>query len=589
MLRLARLPVPLAAALLVLLAVPPAAVAQAPATDERPNIVLVLTDDQRWDTLWAMPTVQRELVEPGVRFSEAFVVNPLCCPSRASILTGQYSHSTGVYLLRGSHGGFRAFRDGSTIATWLQAGGYRTGLVGKYMNGYRGTYVPPGWNRWVAFSGTPQYYNYWLNVDGVMTPRGSQAADYSTDALTSEAASFIRETDGPLFLYFAPYAPHGPIRVAPRHAGSFAGLEPWRPPSYNEADVWDKPLWLRSLPPVGAAGESALDAFRRDQLASLLAVDDAVGAIVDALRDTDRLRNTLIVFTSDNGFAWGEHRFRGKRVPYEESIRVPFVVRYDALLRPGGSGPALEDPPPRGAGVDVRPVLNIDLAPTFAAAAGVPASPVDGQSLVPLLDGSATTWRRDFLVENLATTSSLLVPTYCALRNEQYTYVQYVTGEEELYDLLADPYQLQNRATDPSLRTALVRARSRLSALCTPRPPGLRLKSPCLVEGTRGKDALAGTPHFDLICAKRGSDWIAAGADADVVLAGAGSDDVYGGSGADRITGGHGRDAIFGGGGDDQVFPRDGARDVVRGGSGVDAVVADAVDVGGVDCESATG
>jgi arylsulfatase A-like enzyme len=420
------------------------------------TIVLILTDDQRWDTLQAMPIVGSELAAHGVSFSNAFVDVPLCCPSRASILTGRYPQSTGVWSNRGPKGGFKAFHDGSTVATWLHAAGYHTGLFGKYLNEYVGTYVPPGWDRWVALESASRradfYYGYPLNVDGKVTMRGQTPADYSTDVLAGEAVSFIRGTSGPLFVYFAPFAPHLPATPAPPDIDAFADLPPLRPPSYLEEDRSDKPAWLRSRKPVSSP--SVNDALRRDTYASLLAVDRAVGAIVSALRDTGRLDDALIVFTSDNGFQWGEHGWVGKIVPYEESIRVPLVVRDDRVIDK--------------ARMDQRMVLNLDLAPTFAAAAGVAAPASDGRNLLPLLAGTAQGWRTDFLIEDARYSH---VPSYCGVRTERYVYVVYETGEEELYDLTRDPYQLQNEASDPARSGVRSMLRARLHELCSPPPP----------------------------------------------------------------------------------------------------------------------
>jgi len=436
---------------------------------DSPNIVLVLTDDQRWDTLWAMPTVQSELVDKGITFTNGFVVNPICCPTRASILTGKYSHSTGVYKDQPPDGGFRTFtkegEDGSTVATWLHAGGFRTAMIGKYLNGYTGrrtAYVPPGWDRWVAFTsqrGNGDYYNYEFSIDGVSESYADAETDYSTDVLAAQAADFIRSTDQaqPLFLYFAPNAPHRPSIPAVRDAAAFSDLAPWRPPSYDEADVSDKPAYVQALPPFDPAEQEALDAFRIDQYRTLLALDDAVGTILDALRDTRRLSNTLLVFTSDNGLLWGEHRWIHKSVPYDESIRVPMVVRYDPMITS-----------PR---IDAHLVADIDLAPTFAGAAAVLASGVEGRSFLPLLDSSASLWRSGFLIEHLRS-SAVEVPTYCGLRTRKYTYVAYETGEEELYDLRSDPYELQNVASDPAYTSALTSRRARLRKLCDPPPPG---------------------------------------------------------------------------------------------------------------------
>ena len=421
----------------------------------RPNVVLVLTDDQRWDTLRYMPTVRRELVAPGVTFSNAFVVNPLCCPSRASILTGKYSHSTRVYSNDGPYGGFASFSDRSTLATWLQAEGYETAYFGKYLNRYSTTYVPPGWDRWVALTHPPAYYGYTLNVDGNPVPFGDAPSDYSTDVIRNYAVRFIRATRRPLFLVFAPYAPHWPATPAPRHAGAFSDLPPWRPPSYDEADVSDKPRWVQARPRLGSATRASLDELRRKQLASLLAVDDAVGAIVDAFRTRGRLDDTVFVFTSDNGFLWGEHRIVAtKLAAYEESIRVPLVVRYDDLV--------VE---PRA---DGNVVANIDLAPTLAALAGAAAPGVDGRSLVPLLASPFASLTRPLLVEHLTE----LAPTYCAVRTRNSKYVAYQTQEEELYALDQDRYELVNRASDPAFAARLRAMRLLVKDLCVPPPPG---------------------------------------------------------------------------------------------------------------------
>jgi N-acetylglucosamine-6-sulfatase len=331
----------------------------------QPNIVLVLTDDQRWDTLNVMPTVQSRLVNRGVTFRNAFVTNALCCPSRATYLTGQYSHSTGVYLNTGPRGGVGSFDDSSTIATWLHDAGYTTALIGRYLNGYIGPSVPPGWDRWVAYSGAPDYYGYALSIDGTRVSYGNAPTDYATDVIAAEAEAFIRSADGPFFVHFSPFAPHfrlgNTLEVTPanRHRDAFASLPPWRPPNYNEADVSDKPNWLRlKTPRIPHDRQAKGDTFRQEQLEALLAVDQAVGRIVDALADTGQLDNTMIMFASDNGNDWGEHRRFSKLVPYEASIRVPLVIRYDPLVT--------------AARAEGRLAVNVDVAPTFAALAGTP-------------------------------------------------------------------------------------------------------------------------------------------------------------------------------------------------------------------------
>jgi arylsulfatase A-like enzyme len=280
-----------------------------------PNVVLILTDDQRWDTLNEMPTVDEELARHGISFERGYVSNPLCCPSRASVLTGQYSHSNGVYTNQNGqpHGGFRAFDDRSTVATWLDEAGYRTGMLGKYFNGYEGPYVPPGWDRWFATYVNGAFYDYLATDDGVVKTYGSDPADYGTAVLANEAVRFIESTpeDTPVFLYFAPHAPHEPAMAAPGDRRAYTDLGPWRPLNYDEADVSDKPAYIRDQPRMDAVASARIDEFRRSQYASLLAVDRAVGTIVDSLDQTGRLSNTLIVYTSDNGMSWGEHR-RGR-------------------------------------------------------------------------------------------------------------------------------------------------------------------------------------------------------------------------------------------------------------------------------------
>ncbi|CAN5325035.1 hypothetical protein BH20ACT24_BH20ACT24_16250 [soil metagenome] len=426
----------------------------------RPNVVLIVTDDQRWDSLWAMPTLATRVAAAGVTFSNAFAVTPVCCASRASILTGRYSHSTGVYRNFPPNGGFPSFQDAATLATALESAGYRSGLVGKYLNAYTiedAAYVPPGWDRWVALTTPPDYYDYSISLDGVAKSYGDLPADYSTDVLASFATAFVRNTAEvkPLFLYFAPFAPHEPATPAPRHADAFTDLRRWRPPSYNELDASDKPAYIRGLPTLTRTERLALDAFRRDQYRSLLAVDEAIGQILDALEETGRLSNTLLVFTSDNGYLWGEHRWRSKFVPYNESIRVPMILRYDPMIEA-----------PR---VESRLALNIDLAPTILAAADASLPGVEGRDMLPLLGSSPPPWRKDFLVEHVEEAGA---PTYCGVRNTPFSYVRYATGEEELYDLKDDRYELTNVVADPAYQSVLEGKRSRLAVLCLPPPPG---------------------------------------------------------------------------------------------------------------------
>ena len=430
------------------------------ATTTAPNVLLIVTDDQRYDTLWAMPNVRNLLGAHGVTFTDAVVSNPLCCPSRATIFTGTYSHTNDVWRNGPPHGGFPSFDDSATLATTLDAAGYRTGIFGKYLNLYRDAapdYVPPGWDRWFVFD-APDYYGYRV-IDGrSFRSFGRTPADYSTTVLADEAVSFIEDGNGPFFAYFAPYAPHGPSMPAPGDEGAPMGREVAPDASFNEADMSDKPGWARSLGPLGPGRIEAMHEAHRDHVRSLLEVDRSVGRLVDALVARGELRNTIIVFTSDNGLAFGEHRWSAKRVAYEESIRVPLVIRYDGL----------------GTQVDVRSralVANIDIAPTIAALTGTTLRRPDGVSLVPQLrDPSAPMARQGVLLEHMAKENDR-VPSYCGLRAPRHTYVRYATGEEELYNLDRDPYQLQDRSDRASARDTLRELRRTTRSLCGAGPP----------------------------------------------------------------------------------------------------------------------
>jgi arylsulfatase A-like enzyme len=456
----------------------------------RPNILLILTDDQRWDTTDAthapdggpvMPGVRAELAGRGVEFRQAFLTTPLCCPSRASLLAGAYAHRTGVYRNDGAHGGADAFDDASTLATWLQEAGYRTSLIGKYLNGYpalwdelRGEppYVPPGWSEWRAMKNVGYFDYSMIEPDGAggyaEVFYGDADADYSTDVLREKAKAFITgsvEAGEPFFVYLSLYAPHAPHLPAPRHEGTFQSLPPWRPPSYDEDDVSDKPGWVQATPRLTPGLQAAFDQVRIDQLETLQAVDEAVAGsdvhgivgLMEHLRALGVERDTVVVFLSDNGWHFGEHRMRAKNKPYEESIRAPLLVRYPRLA-----------PLPR---VEERFALNIDLAPTFAELAGTAIPrPHDGQSLVRVLDGTqpAGSWRTDFLTEGWPGSR-----VWATVREAQWKYTELpqtlgdpsASFERELYDLVADPYELENLAADPQHAERVARMAARLRAL----------------------------------------------------------------------------------------------------------------------------
>jgi arylsulfatase A-like enzyme len=462
---------------IALLAAPSAFVSTVPqvvsaARSDKPNVVIILTDDQRYDTLAAMPKVQRDIVGKGVKFNQGFVVNSLCCPSRTSILTGNYSHTTEIWKDSPPYGGFEWFTnqtgdDQSTLATWLHRDGYRTGLFGKYLNGYldqaAAGYIPPGWDQWNAFD-RAGYYNYKMFVRNDLRQFGDRRSDYSTSVLADQATSFIKDTkNAPFFMYFAPYAPHRPAEPSEQFEHAFKNIDPWRPPNYDERDVTDKPAFIRKdRDRLTKKKRRAIDRFRIRQYQTLLSADQAVGQLIKTLKETGELENTVIFYLSDNGLAWGENRWSSKKVAYESSIRIPFVVRYDGLNARSGTDQS-------------HMVLNIDVAPTIVDLTGTRAPAMDGQSIVPLLEGSAEDWRSDFLIEHMAKKKTQPPPTYCAVRSERYLYVYYATGEEELYNLERDPGELRNRINDPALDIVRTTMQTRLKDLCKPHPPGLHI------------------------------------------------------------------------------------------------------------------
>lgn len=433
-----------------------AAAQPAAATHERPNIVLVLTDDEDFKTHAFLPNVKSLLADKGAVFDNYFVTYSFCCPSRATALRGQYAHNHRIVGNDVPSGGFDKFRElgheASTVATWLQDAGYHTAMLGKYLNHYEPeTDVPAqGWDEWyVPGSENYAFFNYWLNENGRPVHYGDRPEDYLTDVMTRQTVEIIEEqaaADQPFFLYVAPYAPHSPATPAPRHAGMFADQNYPRAPSFDEEDVSDKPSSIRDLPRLAAWELEAIDRHNRERAQSIQSVDEMVAEIVAALEAAGELDNTYILYASDNGFHQGEHRmFFGKTTAYEEDIRVPMILR----------GPGVPQ------GVRMKPfVLNNDLAPTFAAMAGVtPPSFVDGRNFLPILADPQRPWRQSFMTERRQGERHELTGTakFEAIRTPEWTYVEYGNGERELYDLIRDPYQVQNRVetADPAVVASL--------------------------------------------------------------------------------------------------------------------------------------
>ncbi|HJP66421.1 MAG TPA: sulfatase [Actinomycetota bacterium] len=428
----------------------------------QPNIILILTDDQRWDSLSAMPNTRRLLGGHGMTFRNSFVTTPLCCPSRAGLLSGLYSRHTGVYSDVPPNGGASSFKDRSTLATWLKDGGYENGFVGKYLNDYReiGHHIPPGWDDWNAIVSQPavSYYGFTVNENGRFVHYPPRRTLYSTSVLGGLATRFLRQARPPFFLHFAPIAPHGPAIPLPRDSHDPPQLFPARPPSFDEVDVSDKP-WAELHSGLELEDVQEMDGLRRRTLETLRAVDREVANMAEVLSGRGLLDDTVIVFTSDNGYLLGEHRLMDQKIwPYEESIRVPLVMRIPWITRPAN---------------DWHLVLNIDVAPTLAELAGArPTSPMDGISLVPLLRGRSPPWRTAFVEEFLGRDQRFHggPPGFSAIRTTRYLYVVYRTGWRELYDLRRDPYELDNLAGRPVARRLEANLSAQLRALIAERP-----------------------------------------------------------------------------------------------------------------------
>jgi N-acetylglucosamine-6-sulfatase len=431
----------------------------------RPNIVLILSDDEDLALHDFMPKARALLHEEGTTFENAFTSYALCCPARASILRGQYAHNTQIMGNAPPWGGYEKFRalghEESTIATWLQDAGYHTAMFGKYINRYVPDRdgVPAGWTDWYVAGNAYRSYDYDLNENGRIVTYGTEPEDYLTDVMARQARGVIEKAAAagrPFFLYVAPFTPHSPSVAAPRHEGMFADAALPRSPAFDESDISDKPALLRELSPLDEKQIGCLEDEYRRRLASLQAIDDMVETIVQSLDATGQLDHTYIFYTSDNGFHLGEHRMpAGKDMPYEEDIRVPLVVR----------GPGV----PAGGRLEPM-ILNIDLAPTFAALAGIdPPEFVDGRSFLPLFKDPEHPWRQSFLIERRQLEMRLIdrsclarqqlagAAAFTALRSAKWTYVEHGTGEREFYDLSADPYQLSNLAEviDPVVFKAL--------------------------------------------------------------------------------------------------------------------------------------
>ncbi len=449
---------------------PPSATAQA---DPRPNVVVLMTDDQTLRSMRALPRTRTLIGDQGARFANSFVSNPRCCPSRATFLTGQYSHNNGVFTNGPPIGGWQRLRGTSNwLPTWLQAAGYRTVHTGKFLNHYGvddPREVPPGWDEWYGTIDptTYRYYGYTVNENGELRAYGRDRDPrfYSTDFTARRSVGIVERlapSSQPFFLSVAFLAPHtggphepgdpaavGTPAIAERHRGAFASLPLPRGGAFDEADVSDKPPFLRR-PRLTPRAVAEIEALYRQRLESLLAVDEAVEQIVAALRRSGELDDTLLVFTSDNGYMAGEHRLpHGKAKAYDPSIRVPLMIRGPGV--PAGSQPQ-------------QLVVNADLAPTILDAARATAGRVlDGRSLLPLTRDPALGADRPLLVE-VAKGAGMLTT---AIRTRRWLYAEHANGSAELYDMAADPHQLRSLHADPAQAPVRLRLARQLAALRT--------------------------------------------------------------------------------------------------------------------------
>ncbi len=419
------------------------------AAEVPPNVVVVLLDDARYDDIASMPLVQRQVGQAGATLTRFYSSMPLCCPARASLLTGQYPHNHKVLSNKAPTGGFKEFDDRSTLATWLDPT-YRTGLVGKYLNEYEPPYQPPGWDEWLV---PRAMYNY--TATGWFLDKGQGGAyatvpGYQTDAIGALAADFIRRNapaSQPFFLQTSLVAPHAGIPadpddpdgvptpyVEPAYRDFFEGSRN-TDPSFDEADVSDKPL---RPAPLSDAEERALNEALQQRREAGLSAQDAILKVLGALRDAGELNDTYVFVLSDNGYILGEHRIRGGKVaPYEVSARVPLMVR----------GPGI----PAGATVEELSGL-VDLAPTILSMTGVDSPTpgrIDGVDLLPVLrDPTRSLGRPGILLEatKVDATTDPLPWSYHAIVSGDYKYVERTGGNKELYNLAWDPYELKNIA-----------------------------------------------------------------------------------------------------------------------------------------------
>lgn len=427
----------------------------------RPNILFILLDDLRSDALGCMghslaktPHIDR-VAREGALFKNFFATTPLCSPSRGSFLTGQYAHTHKVTTNRDES---KRSHELITFPLRLQKAGYETAGIGKWHMGEDDS-PRPGFNHWVSFKGQGVYENPTLNVNGTVQPR----TGYLTDILNQAALDFIKAPHAkPFLLYFAHKAIHAPNIPAKRHEDIYTDGDLSFAPS-----VYAVPAGKSAILPArrnknapgqpganAAAAAASRDRSVRTQLRTLAAVDDGVGLLLKALENSGQLDHTVVIFTSDNGLFWGEHGLDSKRLAYEESIRVPLLMRYPKLIRAGT--------------IIDQSVLNIDIAPTLLDIGGAPVpANMQGRSLLPLLKSNRAPWRTSFLAEYFAEGSSQVHPAWYAVRTNRWKYIRYteLPAADEFYDLQADPYEMKNLVASPGAQRDLIATKAELERL----------------------------------------------------------------------------------------------------------------------------
>ena len=473
----------------------------AAATTEPPNFLVVLVDDQSLNSFKRayMPQTFDRIVDRGTRFRSGVAAPPLCCPDRAGILTGQYPHNHGVFS---NNPGYASLREPhNTLPVWLQRAGYRTGFVGKFLNGYTevaGASPAPGFDHWFGFLGFPGYYDYDVTLNGRVRHFGSRRSDYSTDVLTRKAKRFLEKSShssDPFLLWLAYEAPHGwrspvyPCRRAaspgPPDRASVRAVEHVplpRPPSFNEREVSDKPAAIRNLPRLDHQEIKEIKNNWHCTLAAIAELDQGVGRVMRELKRDGEARNTIVIYVSDNGNFFGEHRRpNGKADIYEPALNVPYAVKVPDAYRRGSRVPE------RHAVVsnqDIAATL-VDYADRYLGGVATCAGPsdcrrMDGRSLAPLVGGRGTWPRNRGVLAEIASGDH----RYEAIRIPRYVYSELATGYRELYDLRTDPYELDNRARDPDLATTQRTLAARLALLRS-------------CSGVQGRDAPSARPFCE--------------------------------------------------------------------------------------------